>query len=94
MAQAPSRLTREGTLERLSKGLRPAIIEKDYYVTIALRAVAASASDKVIFKGGTSLAKGSAISQSVGGCTDSPLILHSFAPLFLTKPFLQIFRGS
>jgi predicted nucleotidyltransferase component of viral defense system len=39
------------------RGLRPAIIEKDYYVTEALRIIAASG-DKVIFKGGTSLAKG------------------------------------
>jgi predicted nucleotidyltransferase component of viral defense system len=39
------------------RGLRPAIIEKDYYVTEALRIIAAT-SDKVIFKGGTSLAKG------------------------------------
>ena len=38
--------------------LRPAIIEKDYYITEALRIIAASAGDKVIFKGGTSLAKG------------------------------------
>ena len=41
-----------------SRGLRPAIIEKDYYVTEALRVIAATAGDKVIFKGGTSLAKG------------------------------------
>jgi hypothetical protein len=40
-----------------ARGLRHAIIEKDYYVTEALRIVA-SARDKVIFKGGTSLAKG------------------------------------
>ena len=40
------------------EGLRPAIIEKDYYVTKALRVIAASAGDRVIFKGGTSLAKG------------------------------------
>ena len=33
------------------------MIEKDYYVTEALRIIA-GASDKVIFKGGTSLAKG------------------------------------
>src|SRR5947207_834708 len=39
------------------QGLRPAIIEKDYYVTEALRIIAA-AGDKVIFKGGTSLSKG------------------------------------
>ena len=41
-----------------SQGLRPAIIEKDYYVTEALRIVADAAGDKIIFKGGTSLAKG------------------------------------
>ncbi len=41
-----------------ARGLRPAIIEKDYYVTEALRIIAATASDKVIFKGGTSLSKG------------------------------------
>jgi hypothetical protein len=38
--------------------LRPAVIEKDYYVTEALRVIAAGAGDQVIFKGGTSLAKG------------------------------------
>jgi hypothetical protein len=41
-----------------SRGLRPAIIEKDYYVTEALRIIATTAGDKAIFKGGTSLAKG------------------------------------
>ncbi len=41
-----------------SQGLRPAIIEKDYYVTEALRIIAANFGDKVIFKGGTSLSKG------------------------------------
>jgi hypothetical protein len=40
-----------------SRGWMPAIIEKDYYVTEALRVIAATAGDKVIFKGGTSLAK-------------------------------------
>jgi hypothetical protein len=40
-----------------SRGLRPAVIEKDYYVTEALRLIA-TAGDKVIFKGGTSLSKG------------------------------------
>jgi hypothetical protein len=38
--------------------LRPAIIEKDYYVTEALRVLATTSGDKIIFKGGTSLAKG------------------------------------
>jgi hypothetical protein len=40
------------------QGLRPAIIEKDYYVTEVLRIVSATSGDKVIFKGGTSLSKG------------------------------------
>lgn len=40
------------------QGLRPAIIEKDYFVTEALRVIAEVASEKVIFKGGTSLSKG------------------------------------
>src|SRR6202034_1106968 len=41
-----------------ARGLRPAIIEKDYYVTEALRIISVTAGDKVIFKGGTSLSKG------------------------------------
>ncbi len=41
-----------------TKGLRPALIEKDYYVTEVLRIVATTVGDKVIFKGGTSLSKG------------------------------------
>ncbi len=41
-----------------TRKLRPAIIEKDYYVTETLRIIAAAAPDKIIFKGGTSLAKG------------------------------------
>jgi predicted nucleotidyltransferase component of viral defense system len=40
------------------RNLRPAIIEKDYYVTEALRVIANTSGDKVIFKGGTSLVKG------------------------------------
>jgi hypothetical protein len=39
-------------------GLRPAFIEKDYYVTEALREIAIIGGDRVIFKGGTSLSKG------------------------------------
>jgi predicted nucleotidyltransferase component of viral defense system len=41
-----------------SRRLRPAIVEKDYYVTETLRILADTAPDKSIFKGGTSLAKG------------------------------------
>ena len=40
------------------RGLREAIIEKDYYVTEALRIIASVAGEKIIFKGGTSLSKG------------------------------------
>jgi len=41
-----------------SDGLRPTIIEKDYYVTESLRIIAQTAADKTILKGGTSLSKG------------------------------------
>lgn len=41
-----------------SRGLREAIIEKDYFVTEALRIIEQEAGSKVIFKGGTSLSKG------------------------------------
>ena len=41
-----------------SRGLREAIIEKDYYVTEALRIIDHESGSKVIFKGGTSLSKG------------------------------------
>ena len=37
------------------RGLRPSLIEKDYFVTEALRIVAATQGSRVIFKGGTSL---------------------------------------
>ncbi len=40
------------------RGLRPAIVEKDYYVTEALRIIADTVGEKTIFKGGTSLSKG------------------------------------
>jgi hypothetical protein len=41
-----------------SRGLREAIIEKDYFVTEALRIIEQESGSKVIFKGGTSLSKG------------------------------------
>ncbi|MXZ72335.1 MAG: nucleotidyl transferase AbiEii/AbiGii toxin family protein [Acidobacteria bacterium] len=40
------------------RGLRPALVEKDYYVTEVLRIIASTIGEKVIFKGGTSLSKG------------------------------------
>jgi len=39
-------------------GIDPAIVEKDYYVTEALRIIAKCFGDLVLFKGGTSLSKG------------------------------------
>jgi len=47
-----------------ARGFRPPVIEKDYYVTEALRIIAANG-DKIIFKGGTSLAKGTSTSFSI-----------------------------
>jgi predicted nucleotidyltransferase component of viral defense system len=41
-----------------TRGLREAVIEKDYFVTEALRIIEQVAGSKVIFKGGTSLLKG------------------------------------
>ncbi len=41
-----------------ARGLRESIIEKDYYVTEALRILEENAGEFVIFKGGTSLSKG------------------------------------
>ncbi|MDK3157567.1 nucleotidyl transferase AbiEii/AbiGii toxin family protein [Kamptonema cortianum] len=38
--------------------INPAIVEKDYFVTEALRAICSKYSSDLIFKGGTSLAKG------------------------------------
>lgn len=48
----------EATDHSAGRGLRPAIIEKDYYVTEALRIIAATVGEKMLFKGGTSLSKG------------------------------------
>jgi len=72
--------------EHFSKrGLRPAIIEKDYYVTEALRVIAAVAGDKVIFKGGTSLSKGWNLIQRFSEDIDIFLDPHAFAPVLGRK---------
>lgn len=63
------------------RGLRPAIIEKDYYVTEALRIVAATAPDKIIFKGGTSLAKGWNLIQRFSEDIDIFLDPRAFDPV-------------
>ena len=63
-----------------SQGLRAAIIEKDYYVTEALRIIAATAGDKVIFKGGTSLSKGWNLIQRFSEDIDLFLDPRAFQP--------------
>ncbi len=62
------------------RGLRPAVIEKDYYVTEALRIIAETAGDKVIFKGGTSLSKGWNLIDRFSEDIDLFLDPLSFAP--------------
>jgi hypothetical protein len=63
-----------------ARKLRPAIIEKDYYVTEALRIIAAAAPDKIIFKGGTSLAKGWNLIQRFSEDIDIFLDPRAFTP--------------
>lgn len=64
----------------LGRELRPAIIEKDYYVTEALRLIAATAGDKIIFKGGTSLSKGWNLIQRFSEDIDIFLDPQAFEP--------------
>ena len=63
-----------------ARGLRPALIEKDYYVTEALRAIAGIAGDKVIFKGGTSLSKGWNLIERFSEDIDIFLDPEAFSP--------------
>jgi len=68
-----------------AQGLRSAIIEKDYYVTEALRAIAAVANttntgSKIIFKGGTSLSKGWSLIQRFSEDVDIFLDPPAFEP--------------
>ncbi len=63
-----------------AQGLRPAIIEKDYYVTEALRVIGQVAGDKVIFKGGTSLSKGWNLIQRFSEDIDIFLDPTAFGP--------------
>jgi len=63
-----------------SRGLREAIIEKDYYVTETLRMIAGAADDKVIFKGGTSLSKGWNLIQRFSEDVDIFLDPTAFKP--------------
>jgi hypothetical protein len=63
-----------------SRGLREAIIEKDYYVTEALRIMEQSAGRQIIFKGGTSLSKGWGLIQRFSEDIDIFLDPAAFDP--------------
>lgn len=63
-----------------SPGMREAVIEKDYFVTEALRIISLVAKDKVIFKGGTSLSKGWNIIQRFSEDVDIFLDPTAFNP--------------
>jgi hypothetical protein len=62
------------------RGLRPALIEKDYYVTETLRIIASTVGDKTIFKGGTRLSKGWNLVQRSSEDVDIFLDPRAFAP--------------
>jgi hypothetical protein len=62
------------------RGLRPALIEKDYFVTEALRIIASTVGDKIIFKGGTSLSKGWNLIQRFSEDVDIFLDPRAFDP--------------
>src|SRR5262249_55213058 len=62
------------------RGLREAIIEKDYFVTEALRIIEQAAGPHVIFKGGTSLSKGWGLIQRFSEDIDIFLDPTAFQP--------------
>ena len=62
------------------QALRPAIIEKDYYVTEALRIISGVGEAKIIFKGGTSLVKGWNLIQRFSEDIDIFLDPQAFEP--------------
>jgi Nucleotidyl transferase AbiEii toxin, Type IV TA system len=67
------------------QGLRAAIIEKDYFVTEALRAISVAGADKIIFKGGTSLSKGWNLIQRFSEDIDIFLDPAGFQPVLGKK---------
>jgi hypothetical protein len=88
-ARAPMRLFEHRDFEQAilraadhfrARGLRPAIIEKDYYVTEALRIIAAAGADRIIFKGGTSLSKGWNLIERFSEDIDIFLDPEAFSP--------------
>ncbi|MDE2104220.1 MAG: nucleotidyl transferase AbiEii/AbiGii toxin family protein [Patescibacteria group bacterium] len=66
-------------------GLTEQLIEKDYYVTEALRIVATAMPDQVIFKGGTSLSKGWGLIERFSEDLDLFVNPQSFAPPLSTR---------
>jgi hypothetical protein len=67
------------------RGLRESILEKDYFVTEALRIFEQAVGDKVIFKGGTSLSKGWDLIQRFSEDIDIFLDPTAFTPLLGKK---------
>lgn len=63
-----------------SAGLSPAAIEKDYFVTEALRLIAGAYGNQVIFKGGTSLSKGWGLIERFSEDIDIFLDPEAFSP--------------
>jgi Nucleotidyl transferase AbiEii toxin, Type IV TA system len=63
-----------------ARGLREALIEKDYYVTEALRVIERAIGPCVIFKGGTSLSKGWGLIQRFSEDIDIFLDPSAFDP--------------
>jgi len=68
-----------------ARGLRAAVIEKDYYVMEALRVVATAAQGRVMFKGGTSLSKGWNLIQRFSEDVDIFLDPAAFNPALGTN---------
>ncbi|MBL8827242.1 MAG: nucleotidyl transferase AbiEii/AbiGii toxin family protein [Planctomycetaceae bacterium] len=75
------------------EGLRAGIIEKDYFVTEALRIITAVAGDKVIFKGGTSLSKGWNLIQRFSEDIDLFLDPLAFDPALGKKAIDRELKG-
>ena len=67
---------------REETGIEPAIIEKDYYVSMMLRLLAASNID-FVFKGGTSLSKAYKVIERFSEDIDLTVLQHNFCS-FLT----------
>lgn len=67
-------------------GLSAGAIEKDYFVTEALRLIAEAYEEKVIFKGGTSLSKGWGLIQRFSEDIDLFLDPEAFTPKLGKRP--------